>query len=309
MLRSVDPINIRDLFLMEEKLLGLLFPLVRESNETEKFVQLALPPHLEVASFGRPGWTKNRVVVERLVGNQDYVFGLVDRLQNILPAMLEQIQEVNSEAARNIELLFSKHEIPVDEEFTKYSSTESDKLFSKHCLDDEQSDSKTAVSAQICRNIPHSIMLAPLKVEIISQSPALFLLHDILTEGQRESLLTSLENSDKGETNFFDPKEKLIMKQLSQKLAFVEAFKETAEIKPDLFEFEGIVPGTHVTPAHLDTVLVFLTDVSGGEVVLPDHNIKLEPVAGSAVISPLITGLRYGHCHVTNGVMWVGKHH
>ena len=299
----VDPSNMRDLFIMEEKLLGLLFPLVRESNETERFVQMALPPHLEVASFGQPGWSKNRVVMERLVGNQEYVFGLVDRLQNILPDMLEQIKDVNHEAFNKIEHIINKHEMPEEESFTKYFSTDADMEFSPHC-----SNSEISLSAHLCINIPHSIMLSPLKIEIISQNPALFLVHDILTEGQSESLLNSKVYADMVNSNYVDTEEKLIMEQLSQKLEFVEAFKENTEIGAELFEFSGHVPGTHVTPGYLPTVLLFLNNVEGGEVVLPDHSVKIIPVPGSAIIAPVNTDLKYGHCPVTRGVMWLAKH-
>jgi len=320
----VDPVQLRDLFLMEQKLLGLLFPLVRESNETSKFVQMALAPHLEIASFGKPGWTKNRVVMEKLVGNQDHVFGLVERL-SLLPLMLEQIKEVDNEAFKKIELIINKHTLPADEDFTKQYSSDSDKLLSTHCSNNQlktENSRKISKDAQLCRFVQAyhpSLLLAPLKIEVLSDRPALVLVHDVLTKEQRENMLNSKINTDSEKSQYYDQNERNILKRLSQNLAIIKTLGNTEEVEtgPISFELAGYAPGTHVTPDYLDTAsafMVFMNYVSGGAIVFPDIGLKVEPTEGSAIVSYNFDNseansshLKYGLCPVTRGVLWVAK--
>eukprot|EP00090_Calanus_glacialis_P031892 TRINITY_DN52949_c0_g1_i1.p1 TRINITY_DN52949_c0_g1~~TRINITY_DN52949_c0_g1_i1.p1 ORF type:complete len:346 (+),score=66.98 TRINITY_DN52949_c0_g1_i1:71-1039(+) len=312
----IEPVHLRNLFLMEEKLLGLLFPLVRESNETSRYVQLALPPYLEIASNGRPTWTKNRVVMEKLVGNQDHVFGLVERLLDFLPPMLEQIKDVDYEAFKKIELIVNKHKMPTEEDFVKHYSSEAFKIFSELCTNDELNmDTTPQISNdfQHCRHFHGfhpSLILSPLKIEALSASPALYLVHDILAEGQAESMLNNRINTDNERNHIFDLKEKKLLMKVSKKLSIFKK-QDNIETDPVSFEFAGFGPGTHGTPEYLDSAsfMVFMNDVAGAATVFPDIGLRVEPTRGSAIIShnpdKLEAVMLFGHCPVTSGVQWV----
>jgi len=304
---------LRDLFLMEEKLLGMLFPLVRHSNETSKYVQLAIPPHLEVSSFNQPkherGWSKERKVVERLVGNKLHIFSLVERLQDLLPKMLNQIEAIgDKKALKKITDALSKYQMPEEEDFTARHTRVSGKQFSDFCIEKEESshqNSRVKEKFKVCRyetNLDASFKLSPLKMENLSEE--IEVLHEVLTESQVNTILNHIAGVETRQDGH------KISNDKSNFGGFARNIMKLLFKTEDSLLLHGFAPGTHVSPSFLkvNTYLLFLNNSHGQGIIFPDIGINFKHQAGSILwlkkkreeLSVL-----YGHCTNDNGVKWV----